>query len=427
MVANQTFEVFHGKEVISIELPESWGVHYIPMPDETPLANPEETVVEKLKKPSGSSPLSEVIKPGSQVAICTTDTSRPCPDYIVLPPLLEELHAAGVERENITILIAVGAHRQVTLEEMRAKFGYNVVEKYRILNHDARNQTSLVDMGKSSDEVPRIINSLLTNVDHIISLGVVDLHQYAGFSGGAKTIAVGCAGEETIRYTHSAAFLEKSGAIPGRVKGNLFQQALWEIVQPLPFTFAVNMILNEKGEILELDAGKPKTVHENLVEQATQKFIHYVDIKFDIAYLGVPHPKDVNLYQATRAATYQALSENSVFEDGAIINLICSCPEGFGQGVGERRFREKMTKLPNPPAILLSMTGKQTLPGEQRAFMVAKTMLNHPINVFGTDIPPDQLRKACFKSDSLIPEGAEKKQLKAVVMKDGSKKVLVAR
>lgn len=418
------YEVFHGKKLATLDIPGKWDNVEIPMVSKAPLSNPEGEIKKLLRNPTDSPPLSDLVKPGEQIAICVTDVSRQSPDFILLPPLLMELEKAGINKQSITIIVATGSHRDVTLEEMRAKYGYYASSNFRILNHNSRDKYQLRDLGKTSSGAPIVLNMVLTMVDHIINVGVTDLHQYAGYSGGAKTIAVGCAGEETIQFTHSAHFLEKSGAIPGNVDGNLFQETLWEIVKPIPFDFSVNVIVNEEGKIIELGVGKPRAVFDNMVMKAREIFEYEVEKGFDIAFLGVPYPKDINLYQATRAATYQALSDRPVMKRDGIINLICSCPEGIGKGVGESRFREKMLKFPNPAAILLSMTGKQTMPGEQRAFMVAKAMMKNNINIFGSSIPNRELQNMGFLVQNLIQFDMFNRDIRTVIMRDGSKKLL---
>jgi len=418
------YEIIQGKEPITIDLPGNWDITNIPMPDKKPLKDLDARLTEVLNKPTDSPPLLDLCKPEDQIAICVTDVSRPSPDYLILPIILKELEKAGISKNNVTILIGTGSHRDVTFDEIRTKYGYYASKNYRIINHNSRDKNGLTDLGNASTGAPRVVNSILTKVDHIFNIGVTDLHQYAGYSGGAKTIAVGCAGEETIQYTHSAGFLDKSGAIPGRIRGNLFQKTLWEIVRPLPFDFSVNLILNEKGEVLDLEAGNPLTIFLEMVKRSKPIFEYETDKQYDIAFLGVPFPKDMNLYQATRAATYQALSDSPALKKGAIINLYCSCPEGTGMGVGEQRFKEKMTKLSNPAAILLSMTGKKTFPGEQRAFMVAKAMMDYKINIVGTKIDVDELENMGFLVEDPVSPELALRDLQAVVLKDGMKKVM---
>lgn len=419
----QEFTVFQGRKTLTLQFPDRWDVADVSISDEEPLKNPEDKMMRVLKNPIASLPLGDIVKPADQIAICVTGHSKYCPDFIVLPPILAELSRAGIPATNITILVGSGVDRPLTFDEMKARFGYNIVSNYRIVNHETQGRSALVEMGATFGGVPRVINSLLAFVNHIISVGVVDLHQYAGFSGGAQTVATGCTGEETIKELYSVSFIEKSNAAPGKIKGNLFQEALWEIVEPLPFDFSVNLILNDRGEVVVMEAGDPMSVHAKVVEEAEKRFIADFEAGFDIAFIGVPSPKDQSLYQATRAATYQALVERSALRKDAVINLYCTTPEGFGKSIFEKRFKDRLTKMPNPPAVLLSMMGKNTLPGEQRAYVTAKTMLNNPINLVGSSIEQEELVKAHFMSMPAVTKTMEAQDVRALVIKDGTRRI----
>src|SRR4030067_429721 len=61
-------------------------------------------------------------KPADHLTVCiaTSDITRPVPykgESGILPPLLEALHRAGVNRENVTLLVGTGTHRPRTAEE----------------------------------------------------------------------------------------------------------------------------------------------------------------------------------------------------------------------------------------------------------------------------------------------------------------------
>lgn len=418
------FDVFQGKKTTTLILPDDWEVTEVPVSPDKSLENPEDRLLELFNAPEDSLPLKDILKPGEQIAICVTDISRPSPDKIILPPLLHEIEKAGIDKKNISIIIGTGSHRDVTVAEMNMRYGYHITDNYRIINHNSRDKNYLTDLGATSDGVPRVVNSILTMVDHIFNVGVMDLHQYAGYSGGAKTIAVGCAGEETIQYTHSTPFLEKSGTIPGKILGNAFQETLWEIVEPLPFDFSINVILDESGRIIDIGVGKPRAVFFSMVERAKEIFEFESNKMFDIAYLGVPHPKDINLYQASRALTYQTLLEQPALKRGALVNLLCTCPEGMGQGMGEKRFVDKMMKFSDPAAVVSTMRGNPNLPGEQRAFMLARAMMDYRLNVVGTNIPVNELTAMGFTQEALLPQHMMNEKVRAVILKDGMKKVL---
>ncbi len=418
------FDVFQGKKTTTIILPDNWDVTEVPLSLNKTLENPEDELLKLLNAPEDSPPLKDILKPGDQIAICVTDISRPSPDKIVLPPLLNEIEKAGIDKKNVTIIIGTGSHRDVTVTEMNMRYGYHITDNYRIINHNSRDKNYLTDLGSTTTGAPIVLNSILTMVDHIFNVGVMDLHQYAGYSGGAKTIAVGCAGEETIQFTHSTPFLEKSGTIPGKIIGNTFQQTLWEIVEPLPFDFSINVILDESNRIVDMGVGKPRSVFFSMVERAKKIFEFESEKQFEIAYLGVPHPKDINLYQASRALTYQTLLESPALKKGALVNLLCTCPEGMGQGMGEKRFVERMMRHSDPEKVINAMRGNPNLPGEQRAFMLARAMMDYRLNVVGSDIPPAELTSMGFTQEALLPQHMMGEKVSAVVLRDGMKKVL---
>ena len=51
------------------------------------------------------------------MAIVTSDISRPLPTWQIMPSVLDELYSAGVAREDITLVFALGSHRPHTEEE----------------------------------------------------------------------------------------------------------------------------------------------------------------------------------------------------------------------------------------------------------------------------------------------------------------------
>jgi nickel-dependent lactate racemase len=176
-----------------------------------------------------SSPhLIDLASPSTRVCIVFTDATRACPDDVLVPAILRELERAGVPDDHITLLCATGMHRPSTREEKIAKLGHNVVERYRVIDHDpsdcvipprrtrrsvpatrwasapplsghGANGTAVRNLDLAApvvgrDEIPRpfgtrndtSVNALLVDSDLIIATGVVEPHQYAGYSGGGR-------------------------------------------------------------------------------------------------------------------------------------------------------------------------------------------------------------------------------------------------
>jgi nickel-dependent lactate racemase len=321
--------------------------------------------------------------------IAFTDMTRACPDALLIPPLLEQLHRAGIPDEAITLLCAVGTHRPLSNEEVVAKLGEAVASRYRVINHDLAEAVSVGEM----DGVPLLVNRLCVEADLLLATGIVEPHHYAGWSGGGKTVAIGCAGAETIAATHSPRFMDDDSVRLGRVEGNAFQYIVRESARRAGLQYVVNVGLDEEGGIAAQASGPPEQVHDRLVAHMAALSEAPTDAPFDAVIAGVGSPKDVNLYQASRAATYIGLSQHKLLKPGGVIILPATCPEGAGQGVGEQNFYDGMSSAPDMDTLLARLRREGCRPGEQRAFMVGLVLRDHPIIVVGTH-DPDVVR-AC--------------------------------
>ena len=131
------------------------------------------------------------------ILIC--DITRPVPNGLLLPPLIETLTAAGISREDILILVATGLHRPNEGEELREIVGSDeIYETIRIENHFARDRKAHVDLGKTSSGIPIMIDRRFVEADLKIVTGLVEPHFMAGYSGGRKVVAPGVAYQDTI-------------------------------------------------------------------------------------------------------------------------------------------------------------------------------------------------------------------------------------
>jgi nickel-dependent lactate racemase len=337
---------------------------------------------EALDAPRGGAPLRELARPRDAVTLVITDATRPCPDPVFVPAILERLEAAGVARERITVLIALGMHRPCTEEERRGRLGpaYGSVrlEEAQGANHaeyrDAGTLTG-ADVPGIPSPVPVRLHRCITDADLVISTGIVEPHQYAGFSGGAKTVAIGCAGEETIRAIHGVPFLEHAGTRLGVIEDNPMQRTMIEIGRLAGLRLVLNVARAPGGEPVAVAAGLPDAVHAELVRAIEPYTWTPVGADpFDAVLAGVAAPKDANLYQASRALTYLAFLPRPVLRDGAWVVLSARCPEGTGQGPGEKEFAAKMHAADSPEGVLAELRRGGFGAGGQRAFMLARAL-----------------------------------------------------
>jgi len=182
------------------------------------------------------------------ILIVAPDTTRKAHLETVLPMTLNRLKKEGAADKDIKIIIATGLHKPHTKAELRGLVGDKVFSKYRVLSHN-QDKNNLINRGRTSEGIPIILNKSVASADKIVTIGLIEPHLYAGYSGGAKTIAIGLAGEETINATHHPRFLDKKGTAIGSVKDNPFQDCLWEIIKGLPVKCSINIVNDRKGNL----------------------------------------------------------------------------------------------------------------------------------------------------------------------------------
>jgi len=350
-------------------------------------------VREALRQPVGSPPLRQIAKPGDRVCIVFTDITRASPDHLLIPALLSELEAAGVPDANIVLLCGTGLHRPSTAAEKAVKLGAEVVSRHRVIDNEPQNPRVLVDLGVTAGGVPVHMHRAAVESDLLIATGIVEPHQFAGYSGGRKTLAVGAAGEPLIAHTHGPAFLDNPGTRLGRIDGNPFHEAVTEAARRGGLRFILNVVQDDDKRVLRVMAGDPQRAFERLVAFARSVYEVPIPRQYDIAIGGVGFPKDSNLYQASRAPSYLFFAPTPVVKPGGFYIIPARCEEGAGAGVGEQRFLAAMRDFPDIPSILADARRNGYPPGQQRAFVMAKVLEQASVVFVGSECP--DLVKAC--------------------------------
>jgi nickel-dependent lactate racemase len=336
-------------------------------------------------------PLSWRVDADSTVAIVVTDGTRSVPTETVLDALLADLATAGVDHDAVSVVVGLGLHRPMTDGELDAMLGAHAD---LAANHDPDDVVTVGDV----DGVPIEINQSVAAADVVLATGVVEPHQYAGFSGGAKTVVIGAGGESQIRYTHGPDLLSREGTRLGRIDGNPFRDFLDRAGELAGPDFCVNVLQGPDG-VLDVAAGTPRAVVHDLASTARDALAVELpdDETYDAVLAGVGAPKDANLYQATRAATYVALGDRNPLVDpteagqdrkgnrGRIV-VPARLPEGAGEGTGEQRFYDHLANATDADLLYREMRGGYE-PGAQRAFVVARVLRDHDVHVTNSQHP----------------------------------------
>jgi hypothetical protein len=219
--------------------------------------------------------------------------------------------------------------------------------------------------------IPGRVAQAVAQADACVSVGVAELHQYAGLSGGHKGVAMGCGGRDTILALHGRDWITRPGVQVGRLEGNPFR----EVVDRLGEAAGCRLALVRCGE--EWIAGPPREV----LKVALERLDPWISVPSPAthAWIRVPPVKAVSFYQASRAATYLALSPRPPLEDGALLVLEAACPEGLG---AEQGFVAALRSHAPPWTSLLSGAHPQG-PGAQRAVMLALLAQRYRLRVTG--------------------------------------------
>lgn len=381
------YRVPFDKGELTFDLPAGWRGTLVESKIMPPIKNVPVAVAQALARPVNSPPLRDLARPGSKVCIVFTDVTRASPDWLLVPPMLAELEAAGVRDEDITLLCGIGMHRPSTYEEKVAKLGQAVVDRYRVIDNEPQNPAALVDLGTTESGIPLSVHRTAYEADLLIATGIVEPHQYAGYSGARKTLAVGAAGEAMIAYTHGPQMVDHPGTRLGRIEGNPFHEAVTEAARRAGLRFILNVVQDDHKHIVCVRAGEPEATFKELVTFARSLYEVPVPCQYDLAVAGVGFPKDANLYQASRAASYLFFAPTPVVKPGGFYIIPAPCSEGAGEGVGEQRYLKAMAGAPNIQFILDDARRNGYPPGQQRAFVMAKVLEKNDVIIVGAEDP----------------------------------------
>ena len=317
-----------GREELELDLPEEIKIHEInkyPMPL---LEDVEGSVKRALLEPIGSPSLSELAKGTSSVCILICDITRPVPNGLLLPPLLDTLMAQGINKEDILILVATGLHRPNEGEELRELVGSDeVFRSFRIENHFARDREAHIDLGMTSQEIPIGIDRRFYDADLRIATGLVEPHFMAGYSGGRKVVAPGVAYKDTILKFHTSHILEHPRAVSCVMEGNPLHEAQLEIIRKIGDIYALNVAIDDKRRLGTVTFGAIEESH--LAAVAFMK--KYAEVDIDRRFKTIVtsaggYPLDKTYYQTVKGM----VGPMDILEPGGTIIIASECSEGMG-------------------------------------------------------------------------------------------------
>jgi len=300
----------------------------------------EDVINHALDNPIGGQRLEDIVKKGEKICIVFSDITRAWQRMnVYLPFVVERLLKAGVKEEDIVFLCATGSHRRHTAEEHKLLLGEELYSRFRVVDHDSRDEGNMVYLGATSFGTPVKINKIALESDHIVITGAVVYHDLAGWAGGKKSIIPGIAAYETIMANHALSLNPGigSGIHPGVRSGNILNNPIHEdmeeaakMVNP---SFMFNVIIGEDGKICDAVSGDFLKAHEVARARVEERSAIKINKKCQLAIVSCGgYPKDIDFYQGTKALIN---AKEAVAEGGTII-LVGEYIEGFGHKDLER-------------------------------------------------------------------------------------------
>jgi lactate racemase len=376
----------YGKTGLDVELPDD-AVVVAPEHREAAADQPG-ALREALRNPVAGPPLRSLVTTGQTVAISACDGTRPQPRHLMIPAVLDEL-AGIVAPEDVTVLVATGTHRGNTAAELAEMFGPETVGRVRIVNHDARDDSTLRWRGTYGEGVPVWLNETWCAADVRITTGFVEPHFFAGFSGGPKMVAPGLAGLETVLTLHDARRIGSPEARWGVTEGNPVHDDIRAVAAGTGTDFALDVVLNRDQDIVAAFGGSLLPMHAAAIETARAVAMRPVDGLFDVVVTtNSGYPLDQNLYQAVKGMS----AALEVVRPGGLIVCAAECRDGFPD---HGSYQEVLSSADSPEALLAEINGRsKTVPDQWQVQVQAKIQSRARVVVYSDYLSAGQLAAA---------------------------------
>ena len=379
-------ELAYGTSGLTIELPDDRTT--VIEPDyPPPLPNPRSAILNALRSPIDSPPLRSLASEGQSVAISVCDVTRPVPTAGILPVLLSELNP--LPKDRITILVATGTHRSNSHEELERMLGPGVVSDYNVVCHNAFDPGSMVPIGPDIADTRVLLNRHWVDADVRITLGLVEPHFFAGFSGGPKMVAPGLAGVETIMKLHSAPLIAHPDATWAVTEGNPVHDAIRRIARDTGVSFAIDVTVDDEHRITSVHAGELFAEHADACDFARRVTMRPTPEPFDVVITtNSGYPLDLNLYQAVKGLSAAA----RVVRPGGSIICAAECRDGIPE---HGDYKSLLTSRTSPEDLLSMVEAPGFSRQDQWQVQVqAQIQLEAIVYLKSDYLTPDQIRSA---------------------------------
>jgi nickel-dependent lactate racemase len=386
-MAQGAIHLSYGRSGLEINLPMPVDVitpHQIAGLNDERLA-----IQDSLQNPIGSLNLGELAKPGDKVVITHSDITRATPNQRILPVLAQELENAGIRRNDIIFLNALGTHRQQTADELRTLLGDYIYNNYRCVQHNAFDDSQLIYLGKTSFGNPVRINRLFHEADLKILTGFIEPHFFAGFSGGPKGVLPALAGAESVLSNHSQTMIAHRRSTWGICEGNPIWEEMREAALMARPTFLLNVALNRNKEITGVFAGEMLAAHAEGCNFVNKLSMVPVPELYDVVVTtNSGYPLDQNLYQSIKGLSAAA----QIVRPGGAILLVTACEDGLPN---HGRYAALLKEAESPVKVLEMLSQPGFIqPDQWQVQIQAQIQMKAEVFLYSHGLTDDQIRRA---------------------------------
>ncbi len=312
---------FDGKP-LRFEVPDANLSQVLRPHPSTPIPDLDAAIEAALAHPIGQPPIEQWVQPSDRVLLVSDDNTRLTPVDRMIPALLRRLNRAGVPDRQIACIMALGTHRYMTIEEMKAKVGIEVFRRIRVFNHEWREPENLIDLGQSAYGTPLQVNRAVKEASVLIGLGAIVPHHIPGYSGSSKIIQPGICGPKTTAETHMLSCEGGGDSFLG-IEDNPVRRDMDDMADRVNMKTIFNVVMDSEGRVTGLFYGDRRSAFKAGVQAARSIYgVEYQETP-DIVVAN-SCPCDLDFWQSHKA---QYPAQRMVKPGGTIV--VCTpAPEG---------------------------------------------------------------------------------------------------
>lgn len=397
----KTIRFDYGRQGLDVRLPAAQVHQVLRSRHSPPLEDPPAAVRQALGRPIGSPPLAELARGQRQALVTVSDGTRPVPNRLLLKALLEELGAAGIPPEWVTVLVATGLHAPPNRMGLLELLGEEVLDRCRVLCHDARDRSAHCAVGRVSGRTV-LIDRTYVEAELRIVTGLIEPHLMAGYSGGRKGVCPGVLGAQSIMDWHRPELLAHPKAQAGVVDGNPVDTEAHEVAALAPPSFLLNVTIDRDRRVTGVYAGDWREAWRRGVEEAARATTVPVSQPVDVVVTSsAGYPLDTTFYQAIKGI----VAAGAAVRPGGVVILAASLSEG----VGSEEFAALFRQHPDAESFLeVILTRPQVAIDQWQLQMLAQVMQRASVWVYSDGLEQDELRALYVEPLASVEAGIER-------------------